>query len=138
MTITDQYLKQGKSLERLKEEYNKHKSLVIGCDWDGTLYDYHKTGESYEQIRQLLRDLKEIGCKIVIWTAFHDFEFIKKYCEENNIPFDSINEGGIPLPWESKKPFFSALLDDRAGLPHVYEDLTMIVNLAKLSKTLYE
>lgn len=125
----DEYLIPNNSFLRLVEEYKKYGSLTIGVDFDGTIHDYHKTGASYEMVKQLVRDLKSIGCKIVIWTAYKDLNYVKEFCETNCIPQDGINEGGITLPWESKKPFFSALLDDRAGLQQVYQELSLLVNL---------
>lgn len=129
--MLDEFLEPNKSYLRLLDEYKKYESLVIGVDFDGTIHDYHKTGASYEMVRQLVRDLKEIGCKIVIWTAYKDLDYVKDFCIQNLIPFDNVNEGGISLPWESKKPFFSALLDDRAGLDSVYRDLDLLVKTIK-------
>ena len=130
----DEYLEEGKSRTRLINEYKKYGSLVVGFDFDGTVYDYHQTGASHENVRQLLRDLKEIGCKLICWTAQSDLVFVKNFLKENNIPFDGINTNGIPLNWESRKPFFSALLDDRAGLIQVYEELCDVVYFARDSK----
>lgn len=127
----DEYLEDGKSGTRLINEFDKYGSLTIGFDFDGTVYDYHGTGASYEQVRQLLRDLKEIGCKLICWTAQKDLDFVQTFLEENNIPCDGINTDGINLGWDSRKPFFSALLDDRAGLLQVYEELCDVVYFAK-------
>jgi hypothetical protein len=132
----DEFLVAGKSAERLLNEYGRYGSLTIGFDFDGTVYDYHGTGTTYEQIRQLLRDLKEIGCKLVCWTAQKDLSFVETFLNENNIPCDGINTDGIPLGWDSRKPFFSALLDDRAGLIQVYEDLSLVVEFTKARKEL--
>ena len=127
----DEFLNPTASFERLYREYKKYGSLCIGVDFDGTLYDYHKKGTSYEMVRQLVRDLKSINCKIVIWTANENLNFVESFCKENNIPFDNINGEGIELGWESKKPFFSATLDDRCGLMQVYQELKLLVNLIK-------
>ena len=127
----DQYLKHNENFNRLLTEYNKYGSLTIGYDFDGTVYDYHKTGESYEMVRELLRDLKSIGCSLLCWTANEDHVFVKNFCEINNIPVDGINCEGITLGWYSRKPFFSALLDDRAGLVQVYTELTNLVQHIK-------
>ena len=127
----DEFLTTNSSYLRLYNEYIKYGSLTIGVDFDGTLYDYHKTGAKYEMVRQLVRDLVNINCKIVIWTANPDLVFVSEFCKENNIPFSGINEGSIPLQWESKKPFFSALLDDRAGLYQVYQELSLIITMFK-------
>lgn len=125
---TDEYLIHNKSCERLVAEYEKYGSLTIGFDFDSTVHDYHKTGATYEQVRQLLRDLKAIGCKLICWTAYKELDYVDAFLKEHNIPFDGINTNGIKLPWESRKPFFSALLDDRAGLLQVYNELRYLVD----------
>lgn len=124
----DEFLVDSASYVRLRNEYTKFGSLVIGFDFDGTVHDYHKTGASHELVRELLRQLKVIGCKVYCWTAYHDLKFVEKFLQENNIPCDGINCDGIALGWESRKPFFSALLDDRAGLQQVYYELRTLVN----------
>lgn len=131
---TDEYLVEGVSGTRLINEYAKYGSLTIGFDFDNTVYDFHQVGASYEQVRQLLRDLKEIGCNLVCWTAQRDLPFVEKFLAENNIPCDGINTNGIDLGWDSRKPFFSALLDDRAGLVQVYEELCDVVYFARSNK----
>ena len=131
MALTDEYLIDGKSLHRLVDEYNKYGSLTIGFDFDGTVYDYHQTGATYYNVIKLLRNLKEINCKLICWTAQKDLDFVESYLKDNNIPFDGINTNGIDLGWESRKPFFSALLDDRAGLHQVYYELSSLVLIVK-------
>jgi len=127
----DEYLKTGASFQRLLAEYDKYKSLTIGFDFDGTVNDYHKTGATYHQVISLLRDLKSIGCKLICWTAYHNLDYVNNYLYEHKIPFDGINIDGIPLGWESRKPFFSALLDDRAGLIQVYSELKLLTETIK-------
>lgn len=129
--MIDEYLIPNKSLLRLLKEYKLHGSLFIGFDFDSTIHDFHKNGSTYEQVIELLRELKEINCKLICWTAYKDLEYVKAYLEQYSIPFDSINEGGIPLNYESKKPFFSVLLDDRAGLIQVYNELSLLVQIIK-------
>lgn len=129
--IVDEYLVPNSSFLRLKNEYEKYGSLCIGVDFDGTIHDYHKTGASYEQVRQLLRDLKSINCRIICWTAYEDLTYVENFMQEHNLPCDGVNTDGIKLNWESRKPFFSALLDDRAGLIQVYSELSFLVELVK-------
>jgi len=132
---TDEFLIEGANYNRLLSDYLKHGSLTIGFDFDGTVHDFHKTGQTYHQVIELLRDLKSIGCKLVCWTAYENLDYVNNYLYEHKIPCDAINEGGIPLPWESKKPFFSALLDDRAGLKEMFETLTKLVETIKQIKS---
>lgn len=127
----DEYLIPEASKNRLIEEYEKYGCLYVGYDFDNTVYDYHGVGASYEMVRQLLRDLKSLNCKLICWTAQNDLTFVEQYLTENDIPFDGINTDGVPLKWETRKPHFSALLDDRAGLLQVYTELRVLVNKFK-------
>jgi FMN phosphatase YigB (HAD superfamily) len=129
----DKYLKPNSAYERLWAEYNKYGSLIVAVDFDDTLYDFHKEGNSYEMVMQLVRDLKGINCYIVIWTGNQNLDFIKDYLSEYNIPYDSINDEapvskkllGDSIP---RKVYANVYLDDRAGLIQVYNDLTKLVN----------
>ena len=130
----DQYLVPLASEERLIREYEKHGSLCIGFDFDGTVHDFHKIGATYDMVIALLRELKAIGCKLICWTAYRNHEYVIKYLTDNNIPFDGINIDGIDLGYETRKPFFNALLDDRAGLEQVYYELKRLVLYVELKK----
>jgi hypothetical protein len=134
MLRLDEFLEPMHSYNRLLREYEKHGSLTIGFDFDGTVHDYHKTGASHEMVRELLRELKDIGCKLYCWTAYPDLEYVKKFLEDINIVVEGINTDAIPLGWESRKPFFSALLDDRAGLIQVYNELRALINYIKKNR----
>lgn len=131
---TDEYLNYNKSYNRLEEEYRKYGSLYVGFDFDNTVYDFHNKGYTYDNTIDLLRDLKKIDCTLICWTACKDPEFPKNYMIENDIPFDTINEGGIPLESNSPKLMFSALLDDRAGLLQVYNELRALTNKILIEK----
>jgi len=80
---------------------------------------------------ELLRELQIAGCKLICWTAAEDISKVEKYLSDNKIPFDGINSGGIDLGWNSPKPFYSALLDDRCGLLQVYTELKLLLNTIK-------
>ena len=127
----DEYLIEGKSYQRLYDEYKKYGSLYGAFDFDGTIHDFHKTGASYELVKQLIRDLYSIGCKLDCWTAYIDHSYVISFLKEHNIPYEKINSDGIQLPWTSRKPFHSFLLDHRCGLISVYNDLTKLVKTIK-------
>jgi hypothetical protein len=129
--MSDKYLEPTANFNRLLSEYKRYGSITVAYDFDDTIHDYHGTGHTYPLVKQLLKDLKSIDCKLVCWTAYKDLGYVAEFLEKNDLPFDAINDGGIPLPWESKKPFFSALLDDRAGLISMYNDLRLLVNTIK-------
>ena len=129
--MIDEYLKPNASFIRLLNEYNLHKSLVIAYDLDNTLYDFHKKGETYHQVMQLLRNLKEIGCYMICFTANPDKGFIYSYLMSNNIPYDAINENPPFFKSNERKIYFNALLDDRAGLQQVYNELNLLITIIK-------
>lgn len=134
----DRFLKPNSAFERLRAEYKKYGSLIVATDFDDTLYDFHKEGHSYELVRQLVRDLYDINCEIVIWTGNQDIDFVKTFLAENDIPYHLINEdteasvkfsGGVhKLP---RKLYANVYIDDRAGLEYVYNDLTRLVKEVK-------
>lgn len=119
----DEYLKPTSSFLRLLKEYKQYNSLVVAFDFDNTVYDYHKKGETYYFVSELLRELKEIGCYLICFTANPDEYFVSTYLKLNNIPFNKINENPPFFKSESRKIYYNALLDDRAGLLQVYNDL---------------
>ena len=132
---TDFFLEDNKSLQRLLTEYETHGRLAIGYDFDDTVHDFHKRGSTHEKVINLLRDLKSIGCYCYCWTAHPNLTYVSDYLSGNDIPCDGINtDSYIPLGWSSRKPFYSALLDDRAGLLQVYNDLLALVNIIKARK----
>jgi len=123
----DFYLDPENSLNRLKEEYQKHGSLVVAFDFDDTVYDFHKKGRFYTDVIDLLKRLKAINCYLICWTGQEDLAFVSDYLNQNKIPFDAINENPPFHKHSGKKIYANVYLDDRAGLRQVYEELTQIV-----------
>lgn len=117
--------------ERLLREYKTHGKLVVGFDFDNTIFDVHNIGGDYSAIINLLRECKELGFILCLYTAELDEDWLEwkvKYCGHFGIEPDYINES--PLIPGTKKPFFNILLDDRAGLESAYLTLKKIVNYA--------
>lgn len=122
----DFYINKQNVIDRLEKEYLLHGDLVIAYDFDNTIYDYHKRGHSYEMVISLIRRLSKIkGIELVVWTGSSKsrYEFISNYLNENEIPFNRINENPSFFESDSPKIFYSILLDDRAGLESSYEIL---------------
>lgn len=132
----DKYLKENSAYKRLWAEYQKYNSLVVAVDYDDTLFDFHGTGGSYEMVKQLVRDLHAIGCKIIIWSGSENVNDMVIYLREQNIPWDLINEdlvvnGNWVSGKNSRKVYANVYIDDRAGLKQVYNDLTKLVKEVK-------
>jgi predicted HAD superfamily phosphohydrolase YqeG len=113
------------------DEYNQYGSLVIAYDFDNTVYDFHQKGQTYEQVISLLKLLKAAGCYLIVFTANEDIRFVTRYLLNNQIPFDSINENPPFFKSKAAKIYFNALLDDRAGLAQVYQELTLLLTMLK-------
>ncbi len=121
------YLSTDNAYERLLKEYRKYNSLVVAYDFDNTVFDYHGNGWTFHQTIDLLRELKERGCYLIVFTANEDEEFVADYCKYNKIPFDSINENPPFCKSEARKIYYNILLDDRAGLQETYKLLTRLI-----------
>lgn len=128
MNQQDEYLHFDASYKRLEEEYKKYQSLVIAFDFDNTVYDFHKKGNTYHRMIDLLKRLKLAGCYMICFTGNEDINFVIQYLRDNNIPFDTINENPPFFNSTSRKIYFNALLDDRAGLLQVYQELNLLLN----------
>jgi hypothetical protein len=139
-TSQDPFLDPDFSFKRLERDYFRHGSLVVAVDYDGTLFDLHKLGVNHNLIRTLIRECKELGFKIVIYTAgrAERYDGMEQFLKENNIPFDAINKdisGRIEkfpdFDFSTSKMYYNIFLDDRSGLRAAYEDLRKLVDNIK-------
>lgn len=121
----DYYLNDANVTNRLITEWNTHEKLIIGVDFDNTLYDYNNKGLKFNDVINLLRECRKIGCYIVIFTSSEEdrYDFIKEYLNKKDIPFDKINEDIEFIQFKGRKIYYNILLDDRAGLNSAYNCL---------------
>lgn len=132
MLITDPYLDITENVHRLIKEYRKYGTLTIGFDFDNTIHDYHKTNAVYPEVIRLLQTCSEpsFNFTMCVYTCNPDIELVKSYCAEHGIRIDFINSSPIHAS-KPHKPFFSILLDDRAGLAAAYCTLVATINNIK-------
>jgi hypothetical protein len=130
----DEFLVPFANFKRLYEEFKRYGSLAIGVDFDNTIYDFHKKGYKYETVINLCIRAVDLGMKVHIFTANPDHELVERYCAEKGIQIEGINTCGVKLGWDSRKPFYSLLLDDRAGLISAVEDLDRLVSILEDEK----
>lgn len=128
------YLNPENTFQRLLDEYRKYGSIVVAVDFDNTLYDYHKTGLDCSEVIDLLQHLKSINCTIALWTASEEIDFIQKYCAENAIPVDLINENPPFFQSSSRKIYYNELLDDRSGMAESFHRLSRLYQTIKMDK----
>jgi hypothetical protein len=125
----DEYLIPHANFKRLYEEYKEHKSLAIAVDFDNTVYDRHSKGYLYPIVIDRIKRAQALGMKIYMFTANPDLKLIQDYMTERGVFLWGINTDMIPLGRENRKPFYSLLLDDRAGLISAMEDLTTLIEV---------
>jgi hypothetical protein len=131
MEVTDPYMSTDVIKARLLKEYHAHPRLIIGLDFDDTVFDFHQVGSTHEVVIHLLRQCKDLGFYIVLFTASapERHEYMRVYMKAWGIEPDSINKNPIPLPYgHHGKIFYNILLDDRAGLGQAVEALTWLVD----------
>lgn len=117
---------------RLIEEYNKYKRLIIGFDFDNTIYDYHHNDGNYSEIICVLQMAKKHGFILCLYTTEEDPQKLEPkldWCRQFGITPDYINES--PVMSKAKKPYFNLLLDDRAGLESAYESLFQLLKFIR-------
>jgi hypothetical protein len=129
----DPYINDVTCIQRLINEWVKHKSLIIAYDYDNTVFDYHGVGFKFTNIISVLQECKEYGCKFIVFSCSppeRHPEMIS-YLTENNIPFDTINKNIIELHGGHGKVFYNILLDDRAGLKSSFSILNVALTVIK-------
>jgi len=126
--MADFYLSEDNCVRRLYAEYTKHKSLIVGFDFDDTVFDFHRAGHTFDEVIEQLRRAKMLGCYLIIITGNPNTELIRTYCAEQNIPYDAINEHAPFLIDTARKIYCNIMLDDRAGLPSSYAILKRVLD----------
>lgn len=129
---SDPFLYGVNVIQRLLEEYKKHGSLIIGFDFDNTIYDYHNKGTAYPIVTKLLQDCSkyfELAC----YTGNSDLELVKSHCQSLGIRIDYLNSSPISVS-KPHKPYFSILLDDRAGLLSAVTCLIIVLDTVQKEK----
>lgn len=133
--MCDPYLDEHITYNRLIEEYRRHGNLVVAFDFDNTIYDCHKKGDTYPIVLNLLQKCYDLGLTLVCYTGNDDIELVRYTCYNNGIKeVHYINESPIKEPSRPHKPYFSILLDDRCGLRSAVCDLSKVVDTLQYIK----
>jgi len=126
----DYFLDDNNVIKRLIEEWEKYDGLIVAYDYDNTVYDYGNKGYSYNNVINLLRRLKKLDTTLIVFTCNTEdkYDVIKKYLNENDIPYDKINENADEtMNFKGRKIYYNMLIDDRAGLSSAYNCLLKVV-----------
>lgn len=112
-------------VDRLLKLYREHGKIIVGVDFDDTIFPFNDwcDEDNCANLRGLLRNLK--GSIILCLYTSSDSREIKyklALMQEWGITPDYINSS--PVKFDSGKPYFNILLDDKAGL----NEATQILN----------
>lgn len=116
--------------ERLLQEYRKYKTLIVGFDFDNTIFDYHQNGGDYSEVVELLRECRRLRFNLCLFTIEDRIDWKYKVCCQLGIKPDYVNESPVIFENGGNKPYFNILLDDRAGLESAYKTLKQVVDYA--------
>jgi len=132
--MNDPYLNDDFAVERLYNEWKKYGKIFLACDFDDTIYDFHKKGFKYDRVIKLVKECQAQGCYTIIFTGseVEKYPLIRQYCEEIGLKIDKINENAIPMNiGNNGKIYFNILLDDRSGLSSSYKILSRALTMMK-------
>lgn len=116
--------------ERLLQEYRKYKTLIVGFDFDNTIFDFHQNGGDYSEVIELLRECRRLRFNLCLFTIEDRMDWKYKECCKLGIKPDYVNESPVVFENGGNKPYFNILLDDRAGLESAYRILKQVVEYA--------
>lgn len=123
----DKYLQIENAVNRLLEEWDKYGYLVVAFDFDDTVYS---PNSSHEQVIELLKACKEMGCILIVFTCRdeNEYDFVDNYLKSIDLQYDYINENCPEVKLDtSRKIFYNIFLDDRCGLSSAYETLVRVL-----------
>jgi len=128
--MKDRYLNISENVKRLLKDYKEHSNIFVAFDFDNTVYDSHKIGDTFPKVENLLRELKQKDITLILFTGNEGtkLDTIIKYCKNNGYEPTFVNENPI---MKTRKPYYNILLDDRAGLNDAYQTLLLTLNILK-------
>ena len=123
-------LQTEQNIKRLLEEWEEHGKLIVAYDFDATVNGTYEIDCMCDQMIELIRACKEMGCTLIVFTARPDAEHetVKDYLRKHDIPFDYFNENDPELGFaESRKIFYNIFFDDRCGLASAYQIMVKVL-----------
>ena len=117
-------------LSRLIEQYKKQDKIIIAYDIDDTVRPFYCA--DCTDVQSTIRMAKNtLNPHFIVFTSNPDIENVKKFLDQNNLPYDSINENASFVPFKDGKIFYNILLDDKAGLGEAVNTLKQLLYLVR-------
>jgi hypothetical protein len=114
-----------KQIQRLYNEWKAHDNIVIGVDFDDTIFNHNNIIDQ-EKVINLLKKAKTFNATIVIITDSNEDRYpeIYDYCNKKGLNINYINSPSINPYNTSNKIFANIYLDDRGGINEACEILS--------------
>jgi acylphosphatase len=102
-----------------KKDKGRDTPFTVAVDLDGTLaekeepFDPRTIGPVRERTRLYVEKLHRAGARIIVWTVRGDRELVADWLEENDVPYDHINENPDQPEDSSGKVLADVYWDDR-------------------------
>ena len=65
---TDTFFNEDNCVKRLLEEWEEHGKLIVAYDFDATVNGTYQTDCDCDQMIELIRACKEMGCTLIVFT----------------------------------------------------------------------
>lgn len=125
-----------KYIERLFNEWKEHGNIIIGLDFDDTIFPYREDITDHEEVIATVKLAVSTGARVIIYTgsAPDRYDFIKSYCDKIGIKITAINENIIIPFGDNRKIYCNVYIDDRAGLTEALNILRQATYLYRAHK----
>jgi hypothetical protein len=102
---------------------------VIAVDFDHTIYQFTHKWEHIEEAIELVKRAHKLGLHLMCFTANENHTLVRHvWARDLGIQNIEINNSPIDV-FESTKPFYSLLIDDRAGdIEYTLEQFEEVLN----------
>ena len=125
------YIYSEARVTKLIQQYKQHNTLVVGVDFDFTIYD-PTTDSMYLDVVEILLKAEQLNFTLCLWTAnLARVPFILDKCKSSGLNFKYVNKSPIHIEHEIVKPHFNILLDDTAGLGQALDILEQTIQRLK-------
>jgi hypothetical protein len=112
--------------DRLLSEWKQHGSIIIGLDFDDTIFPYRENFTDINKVINIVKEAIRSNAIVVIYTGSSEDRYseIQDYCKSIDLKIHSINENIIKPFGDNRKIYANIYLDDRSGLNESIEILT--------------
>jgi len=119
------YNRMRKYIDRLVAEWRQHENIIIGVDYDDTIYPYREGFTNIQDVIDTLKEAHKHGAVLVIFTASKEERYpeIEEYCKGVGLEIAGINTSIISPFGDNRKIYANIYLDDRSGLNESLEIL---------------